>query len=151
MRKLLKILLIALLLLLIVSAVITDLPVGKSLFGHLDLGLYLKVISIIGMLIAFFLSMGYKHRIDASQKYRRAGKVLEEAEAKAKQQKQTLEQMEANLKEAYAKKEAGLNRQIKEAHTGYENRVKDLKQQNIELKETVAKLMRALKRERREG
>ncbi len=141
---------IAILILLIGFAVLADLPVGKSLFGHLDLGLYLKLVSLLGLLIAFFMSMGYKHQVDASQKYRRANAVLAEAEAKANQQKQALDQIEQKLKKAYTQKEKGLNRQIKEAHMGYDSRVKTLKQQNIELKETVNKLMMALKRERGE-
>lgn len=148
MGKLVKIILFAVLILLIGSAVFTDLSQGKALLGHLDLGLYLKLVSLLGLLIALFVSMGYQRRMSASQKYRRASAVLAEAEAQAEQQKQAFERMEQNLKNQYAEKEKGLDRQIKEAHLGYENRLQSLNKKNIELKETVTKLMRALKRER---
>jgi hypothetical protein len=148
-RKLIKIVLGALLILLVVFAVFADLPAGKAfLAGYLDLALYLKMISLLGMLIALFLSMGYKHRVDASQKYRRANSVQVEAQAKAERHEKILQRMEQNLQKDYAKKEQGLNSQIKEAYAGYEKRLKNLKRQNIELKESLAKVVRALKRER---
>lgn len=151
MRKLVKIVLITSLILLVVFAVLVDLPIGKSLLTeHLDLALYLKLVSLLGLLIAFFISIGFKHRVDASQKYRRANTVLVEAQTKAERQKQTSAQIEKDLKKAYAQKEKALNHQIKDAYVGYEARLKDLKQQNFELKEALAKLMHVLKREREE-
>lgn len=150
MLKLIKIVLIALLVLLVIFAVLADLPKGQALLGQLNLALYLKLISLLGLVIALFVSLGYKHRVDVSQKFRRAKEVLAEAEAKAERQKRSLEQMEANLKKAFAQKEQGLNDQIRETQRGYENRVKVLKKENIELKEALAKMMRVLKRERRE-
>lgn len=148
MRKIIKIVLIALLILLVIFAVFADLPKGKSLFGHLDLALYLKLISLLGMLIALFVSMGYKRRVDVSQKYQRAKQVLADAESKAELQKHALKQVERKLKKAYAKKEKLLNQQISEAQAGYESRLKALKQQNLEMKEALAKMIRTLKRER---
>ena len=148
MRKFLKITWVALLLLLVIFAVFADLPKGKALLGHLDLSLYLKLVSLLGLCIALFVSIGCKHRVDVSQKYRRAKQVLEEAEQKAERQQQALSNIEAALKESYAQKEQGLNSQIRETQDGYESRLKALKQQNIELKETLAKMIRAMKRER---
>lgn len=148
MRKFVKIVLATLLVLLVVFAVIADLPIGEQVIGHLDLALYLKLISLLGMVIALFFSMGYKQNVSGSHKYRRAKQVLSDAQEKAEQKKEVLEKLEDNLKATYALKEQELNRQINAAQVGYETRLKALKQQNLELKESVAKLTRALKRER---
>lgn len=146
--KFFKIILIALLILLVVFAVFADLPKGRVLLGHLDLAIYLKLVSLLGLLIALFVSIGYKRRVDVSQKYQRAKQVLEEAEEKSQRQDQALGEMEAALKARYHQKDQALSSQIREAQTGYETRLKALNEKNIELKESLAKTMAALKRER---
>jgi hypothetical protein len=146
-RSFVKIALTLLLGLLIVFAVVADLPIGQKLGPLLGLGLYLKLISLLGMLTLALFAWGHKHRIEASQKYRRADEALKQAEATLERKRQVCEQMEQQLKETYQKKEQGLDDQIEQVRMECQQRLNALKAQNIELKETMAKLMNTLKRQ----
>lgn len=147
MRGFLKVALILLLGLLIVLAVVADLPLGQKLAPLLGLGLYLKLISLLGMLALVLFAWGHKRGIEASQKYRRADEALKLAEATLERKRHVCDQMEQQLKEAFKKKEQGLDSQIEEVRMEYQQRLNALKTQNMELKETVAKLMSTLKRQ----
>ena len=150
MRKFLKITLITLLLLLVLFAILAEMPFFKALPHHLEFALYLKLISLLGMLIALILVWSYKQKTVASQKFQRANQVLAEAEKTARQKQNALEQLEKKLKKEYAKKDQGLDAQIYQIKSGFEQRIKVLNEQNIELKDTVGKLMRALKKDRKD-
>ena len=147
MRGFLKVAFILLLGLLIVLAVVADLPIGQNLAPLLSLGLYLKLISLLGMLALAFFALARKRQIEASQKYRRADEALKLAEATLERKRQVCDQMEQQLKEAYQKKEEALDSQIEEVRMEYQQRLSALKTQNMELKETVARLMSTLKRQ----
>ena len=149
MRLFGKVALIALLFLLVVFSILADLPVGQALKNTLDLGLYLKLISLLGLMIAAFLAWAQKRRIEASQKYRRADEVLSQAQAAFERKKQACDQMDQRLKAAFAQKEQGLDDKIEQVKADYRQRIVALKEQNVELKETVGKLMQALKNEKR--
>ncbi len=148
MRLFGKIALITLLFLLVIFSILADLPIGQALENTLDLRLYLKLISLLGLVIAALLAWAHKLGVEASQKYRRADEVLAQAQAAFERKKQACEQMEQRLKETFEQKEQGLDDQIDAVREEYQQRLVVLKEQNVELKETVAKLMRALKNEK---
>ncbi len=134
--------------LLVIFSIMGDMPVGQVLQRSLNLTVYLRLASICGLLIAVFLSWGYKRNVEASQKFVRANEIVSQAEASAVRKQEVLDHMEQKLKDAYAVKEQGLDDQINQIQSGYQGRLKALQEQNMELKETVSKLMSALKRER---
>lgn len=144
MRFLGKTALIALLLLLIVFSVLADLPIGQALKIKLDLRLYLKLVSLLGLLIAVFVTWGYKLRIESSQKYRRADEVLTQAQETFDRKKKACDELEHRLNASFVQKEQALDQHIEEVKAKYQQRILVLKEQNVELKETVGKLMRAL-------
>lgn len=121
---------------------------GQALKNTLDLGLYLKLISLLGLVIAAFLAWAQKHRVQASQKYRRADEVLAQAQAAFERKKQACDQMDQRLKATFAQKEQGLDDRIDQVRAEYQQRLMVMKEQNVELKETVGKLMQALKIEK---
>ncbi len=134
--------------LLVIFSIMGDMPVGQVLQRSLNLTVYLRLASICGLLIAVFLSWGYKRNVEASQKFVRANEIVSQAEASAVRKQEVLAHMEQKLKDAYAAKEQGLDDQINQIQAGYQGRLKALQEQNMELKETVSKLMSTLKRER---
>jgi len=143
-----KIALIVLLFLLVIFSILTDLPMGQALKNTLDLGLYLKLISLLGLVIAVFLAWAQKRRVEASQKYRHAEEVLAQAQAAFEHKKQACDQMDQRLKATYAQKEQALDDKIGQIRAHYQQQLMVLKEQNMELKETVGKLMNALKIEK---
>jgi uncharacterized phage infection (PIP) family protein YhgE len=151
MGKFLKVILFTLLLVLVLFALLADLPFAETLHRYLDFALYTRLASLLGLLIALVWFWERKKRTDASQKIQRANEVLAETEETVRRKQQAIEQMEQKLTCEYAKKEKGLDAQIYQIKSGYEQRIKTLKEQNIELKDTVSKLMAALKKERRKG
>lgn len=150
MRKSIKIILITVLVLLVICSIFSDLPVGRELLKGLDLGLYLKLVSLLGLLIAVFLAWGYRGKVLASQKYRRADEAISQAEEVFERKKKACDQMEKRLQAKYDEKADGLDAQIDEVRKAYQKQLKELKEQNIELKETVGKLIRTLKQERQQ-
>ncbi len=148
MRLFVKIALIVLLFFLVIFSILTDLPIGKALKNTLDLGLYLKLISLLGLMIAVFFAWAHKCGIEASQKYRRADEALSQAQAVFERKKQACDQMDQNLKTTYARKEQELDAKIDQIKAECQKRMMVLKEQNMELKETVGKLMHALKIEK---
>lgn len=150
MRKSIKIIMVTVLMLLVFFSIFADLPIGQELQKGMDLGLYLKLVSLLGLLIAVFLAWGYRSEVVASQKYRRADEVISQAEETFERKKKACDQMEKQLQARYDEKSKGLDAQIDEVKKAYKKRLKELKEQNMELKETVGKLMRTLKQERQQ-
>ena len=148
MRVFGKIALIVLLFLLVVFSILSDMPVAQALKKSLDLGIYLKLTSLLGLVIAAFLAWAHYRGVEASQKYRRADEVLGQAHAAYERKKQACENLEQRLKKTFAQKEQGLDDQINQVRAECQQRLMVLKEQNVELKETVTKLMRALKDEK---
>ena len=148
MRKPIKTLLLTLLMLLVIFSILADMPIGQKLQQDFGLGIYLKLVSLLGLVIVAFMAWGYRSQVEASQKYRRADEVVTKAEETYERKKKACEQMEKRLRAEYEQKTKGVDRQIDEVRRAYKKRLKELKEQNMELKETVAKLMHALKRER---
>jgi ubiquinone biosynthesis protein COQ9 len=149
MGKFIKVVLFTLLLVLVLFALLADLPFAETLHRYLDFALYTRLASLLGLLIALVWFWERKKRTDASQKFQRAQKVLAEAEETARRRQQAIEKIEHKLKSTYAEKDKGLDAQIHQIKSGFEQRIKTLNEQNIELKDTVSKLMAALKKERR--
>ena len=149
MRKFLKITLFIMLFLLVLFAILAEMPFFKTLPHQLELTLYLRLVSLLGVLIVLVLVWSHKQKAATSQKYQRANQILAEAETTAKHKQQALEQLGKKLKKEFAEKDQGLDAQIHQIQSGYEQRIKTLNEQNMELKETVSKLMRALKKERK--
>ena len=149
MRLIAKIALITILCLLVLFAILSDLPLGRNLEPLAGLGLYLKLVSLLGLVALGLLAWGHKRQVEASQKYRRADEVLAQAEAAFERKRQSCDQLEQRLKEIYAEKEKGLDDQIEQVRTNYQQQMNALKEQNIELKESVAKLMSVLKRRKK--
>ncbi len=148
MSKLIKIILMSLLLLLVVFSILADMPIGQKWPPVISLGLYLKLVSLLGMVIAAFVAWGYRSRIQTSQKYRRADEVVAKAQETYEHQKEACSHMEKRLQTQYDEKVKGVDDQIEAVRRSYQKRLKELQEQNMELKETVGKLMNTIKEER---
>lgn len=134
--------------LLIIFSILTDLPIAQKWSFNIRLGLYLKLVSLAGMLIALITAWGYRNKIQSSQKYRRADEVVSKAQEVFERKKEACAQMEKRLYAKYDEKEKGVDDQIEQVRSRYQKRLNELQKQNIELKETVAKLMQTIKQER---
>ena len=149
MGKFVKVILFTFLLVLVLFALLADLPFAETLHRYLDFALYVRLASLLGLLIALVWLWERKKKSDTSQKFQRANQVLAEAEETVRRKQQAIEKMEQKLKNMYSEKDKGLDAQIHQVKSGFEQRIKTLNEQNIELKDTVSKLMAALKKERR--
>ena len=145
MGKFLKIVLITLLILLVIFAAVADRPLVLKGLKGLNLAIYLRLAGLLGLIFAIFMAWGHKRKIEASQKYQRAGELLAEAEAAAQRKQQACEQFEEERHAFLAQQEKQLDERIVQIENEYKARLRDLKEQNIALKETVGKLMRAVK------
>ncbi len=148
MKKLIKIILLAALLLLVIFSLMADMAFMRKLEHGLNLAVYIRLASLFSLMAAAFYAWSHKRQVEQSQKYRRANEVLEQAEHTATRREAELDHAEARMKADFAEKEASIDKQIGQSVTAYQERLNALKQQNIELRETVNKLMRALKTER---
>jgi hypothetical protein len=145
MAKALKILWVTALLVVVLLAAVVDqvhLPNGLE---RLNLGLYLRLVALIGLMIAFFIAWGYRRKVEASQRYRRSQQVLAEAEIAAQRRQGAMQQREAKLEKLYDEKERLLREELEKSKAGYIEQVKSLKEQNVKLKETINQLMQAVK------
>jgi uncharacterized protein YdcH (DUF465 family) len=149
MGRFLKVILFTFLLVLVLSALLADLPFAQTLHRYLDFALYVRLASLMGLFIALVWLWERKKKTDASQKVQRAKDMLAETEETVRRRKQAIEQLEQKLNSEYIEKGKGLDAQIAQIRSGYDQRIKALKEQNFELKDTVGKLMAALKEERR--
>jgi len=145
MGKLIKIILITALVLLVFLAAFADRFNLPNWLAGLSLAIYLRLSALIGLVVALFLSWGYKRKVEASQKYRRAQEVISQAETTAERKQRTLEQMHAKLTAEFVEKEQTLKDEMAKVKTEYHHRLKTLKEQNLALKETVSKLMQVVK------
>ena len=150
MGKAIKVVLITLLLVLVFFSIVADMPLGRQLQQGLDLGLYIRLASLLGLMIAAFLAWGYRSEVVSSQKYRRADEIMSQAEEAFERKKAVCDKMEKALQAKYDEKTKGIDAQIEAVRKAYRKRLKELTEQNVELKETVGKLMRTLKRERQQ-
>lgn len=121
-------------------------PEISSLFHLVNFSFYVRVVSILGMIIAVLLAWGFKRRIETSQKYRRADQMIAEAKATAERHVRNAKLVEDKLKADYEQKNEALSDQLAELADEHRDQLKILKAQNVELKEEVSKLMRALKK-----
>lgn len=151
MRKIVKIVLFALLFLLAVFSLIAEMPIAKTLERYLDFALYVRLASLLGLLIALVWFWSKKQQTASSQKFQRANEVLAEAETTARRRHQAVEKLEQKLKQEFAEKDQGLDAHIHQIKSNFEQRIKTLNEQNMQLKETVSKLMAALKKERQKN
>jgi uncharacterized coiled-coil protein SlyX len=149
MGKLFKVILFTMLLVLVLSALVADLPFAETLRRYLDFALYTRLVSLLGLLIALVWFWERKTRTNASQKVQRANEMLAEVEDTVRRRQQAIEQMEQKLNSEYLEKEKGLDAQIQQIKSGYDQRIKALNEQIVELKDTISKLMAALKTEDR--
>jgi len=145
-RKILKILLMILFLSLVVFAAIVDRLAIETVLGGLRPGPYLRLIGVLGMFVAVFLSWGYKRKIEASQKYVRAQEVLTQAGHQAEQARLEGERLEKRLMAEYEQKKTNLDEQLSQLKREHEERISALKEQNMALKESVGKLMKMVRK-----
>ncbi len=146
MGKSLKVVLTTLFVSLVVFAAIADSSIAVKLMDGLNLALYLRLVALLGLIIAVFLAWGYKRKLEASQKYVHAQEILDQAGEKAERTKRQNERMAEKLKVEYDQKKMGLDEHILQMKHEYEERIRGLKEQNIELKESVGKLMHLVKK-----
>lgn len=146
MAKALKILLITALIVLVVFAAVADWVPFPRWLEALNVSLYLRLVALIGLSIAFFVAWGYRRKVEASQRFRRSHEVIAEAEATVQRKQNALQQKQADLEAQYAEKERLLKVEIEKIKTGYMEQIKSLKEQNLKLKETVSALMQAVKK-----
>ncbi|RJQ70970.1 MAG: hypothetical protein C4519_20425 [Desulfobacteraceae bacterium] len=145
MLRFIQVVFAATVLVMVVFAVTVDSSGAGNHFEILDLATYMRIASILGLLIAAFMAWGYKKKIEASQRFLRARQVLAEAEATAERKQRAVEQLEGTLKAQFAEKEMVLKEEIEKIKSDYAERLAALKEQNMRLKETVSKLMQAVK------
>lgn len=146
MKKVLKIILWSLLLVLVVLAIVAESPILSHIPDSIGLAFYLRAVSLFGLIIAIFAAWGYKRKMEASQKYRRANEILAEAEAKAKRKERTSMLLEEKLRANYSQKEKDLYEQLDQEKKEFKRKILALKSQNVQLKESVAKLMHIIKK-----
>lgn len=147
----LKITVIVILLVLVVFSALADMPFIQARWhmetwlGGLDRMIYIRLVSLAGLVIACFYAWGYKRKVEASQKYRRSKEVIAAAETAAAAKRQTMVRLEETLKADYAAKEQALRKDIERKSQDYDQRLQALREQNLQLKEAVGKLMAKLK------
>lgn len=146
MLKFFKIILLVMLISLVFMGFFADRPEISAVFHVVNFSFYVRVISILGMIVAVLLAWGFKRRIDTSQKYRRADQMIAEAKATAERHVRNAKLVEDKLKADYEQKSKALSDQLAELKDEHQDRLKILKAQNIELKDEVSKLMRLLKK-----
>ena len=146
MGKSIKVIFITLFVSLVIFAAIADRPIVEQLLGGLHLAPYLRIISVLGLIIAVFTAWGYKRKIEASQKIVRAQEILTQAGEKEERAKQESQRLEEKLKADYEQKKMLLEEQASQMKKEYEERMRTLKEQNIALKESVGKLMQMVKK-----
>lgn len=146
MKPVMKVIVLTLFVLLVIFAAFADSPVVSKMMGGVPLAPYLRLVGLLGMVIAVFLAWGYKRKIESSQKFVRAQEVLDQAGRKAQRFKQECVRLERDLKAEYERKNADLDESIDRMKHEYEEQIRSLKERNIELKESVGKLMRMVKK-----
>lgn len=146
MTKLVKIVLITLLIVLVVFAALAEKVFDPDwMCGALDLPLYLRLVSLLGVAILFFYALGYRHKIIYSQRYRRAQEVLAQAESDAERKQRSLENQRKKLEAEYEARQQAHQAQLEQLKADYNEKLVKLKEQNMQLKETVSKLMTVVK------
>jgi biopolymer transport protein ExbB/TolQ len=148
LAKLIKIVTMGAMALLVVFAAIADQPMARRWMGGMDLSFYLRIVVILGLIIAAFRAWGYKREVEASQKYQRAQEVLNQAGMNAERKQRAMDELEQRLQEKYAQKEQDLSAALDQAKADFQNRLIALKEQNMKLKEEVANLMQEIKRKK---
>ncbi len=148
MAKFIKIFLISCLILLVVFAAMADRFAYPDWIGGLNLTTYLRLVSLLGLMILLFFTIGYRQKIIQSQKYRRAQEVVVQAESDAARKQRSLEQVRDKLEAEYKQKEQESNDQIEHIKAECNEKLLQLKEQNIKLKETVSRLMNEIKRKK---
>ena len=146
MLKLLKIILLVLLILLVFMALIADKPQVSAIFHMMNFSFYVRIASILGLIIVVFTAWGFKRRIETSQRYRRADEIIAEAEATAKRHERKAMLIEEKLKADYQQKAKSLADQLAQLKAEHQSQLMALKTQNVQLKEEMSKLMRVLKK-----
>lgn len=135
-----------LLLVMVVFAGFSETDLFKDWLGYLGIRVYLRLASLLGLLIALLYAWGYRKKIVSSQKYLRAEEVLAQAQAKAESKQRALESAKEKLDAHYVQKEKDLQIKIEKVKDEYNQRINELKTQNMKLKESVAKLMQVVKK-----
>lgn len=145
MIKSIKIILITALIVLVGFAALAHRISFPHWLQGLNVALYLRLVALIGLVIAFLVALGYRRKMEISQRYRRSQEVLAEAEIAAQRKQGALQQLQNKLEAQYTEKERLLNEEMEKIKAEYIDQIKVLKQQNLKLKETVSALMQAVK------
>lgn len=146
MAKYLKVAFATFVMLMVLFALAADTRWIKDFSQGLDLAIYIRIASVIGLFIAVFVAWGYKKKIETSQRYLRAQQVMSQAEISAEHKQREICRREEALQAQFDEKERALKDEIQKIKVDYDERLSALKEQNMQLKETVAKLMQAVRK-----
>lgn len=146
MLKLLKIILLALLILLVFMGLVADKPQVSAIFNIMHFAFYVRMVSLLGLIIVVFMAWGFKRRIETSQKYRRADDIIAEAETTAKRNERKAMLIEEKLNADYQQKTKSVADQLTQLKNEHQNQLMALKKQNVQLKEEMSKIMSVIKK-----
>ena len=146
MTRLVKIICLVFFLLLILFAAFAEAPFIRGQIPIINLAFYLRLVTLAGLIIAVFLAWGFKCKIEATQKYRRAQEVLAQAETVAERKQKEADQLSEKLQAEFARKENAWLAEKCQLKADFDQHLMDLKKQNMQLKEAVSNLLQTLKK-----
>ena len=115
-------------------------------FDVSNLATYIRIISILWSILAIALALGYKRRIEMSQKYRQADKIVAESKAAAKRKERAAMLLEEKLRAGYDRKVDVMKAEMDEMTVDHKKQLLLLKTQNLKLKDTASKLLNIIKK-----
>lgn len=133
---------------LVIFAVAADRFTYSELIGGVTFAAYIRVASLLGLVILLFYAIGFRQKIVLSQKYRRAHEVLAQAESDAERKQRSLEKARGDLEAEFKNREQAVTEQKESLEADYKEKIVQLKEQNIKLKETVSRLMLEIKKKK---
>ncbi len=145
MLRFFKLLPIALFLLLAVSTLISEWSPELSFEEIISGPVFWRINVWLALLALVYWGWGFLRKMEASQKYRRAEHVLQEARQEAERQKAAALQLQKQVEEKCRRKFAEKEAQLSQEKTRLQEYVKKMERQNMELKETVGRLMKLVK------
>ncbi len=150
MSKFLKLVPVAVFILLAASTLTSEWRPDLSLQELLSGPLFWRVSILLVLLALVYYGWGFVRRVEASQKYRRAEEVLEEARKKAENEKDAASQLRKKIETECQRKLAEKQRELERETVKLKEYIKTIEHQNLELKATVGRLMRLLKKKKSE-
>ena len=147
MRLLINSILAALLIVTVWASIFFKDTALTAYFDVSALSTYLRIISILWLILAIALALGFKRRIEMSQKYRQADKILAESKAAAKRKERAAMLLEEKLRAGYDRKVDEMRAEMDEMTVDYKKKLLLLKTQNLKLKDMASKLLKIVKKQ----